>query len=89
MTVSQNQSEMVLDKDERKALNLNDKAEAVYRQNQAIWENTYVINPEEPTRAVIPWVHSRKKRGIFTVGCRACATARASTPWALYGRGLG
>ena len=86
MTVSQ--SEMVLDTDEMKALHLNDKAEAMYQQNRAIWENTYVINPEEPTGAIIPWVQSKKRHGIFCVGCRACAAARTLTPWAMYRRGL-
>ena len=79
---------MVLDMDDRKALNMNAKAEATYQKNQPIWENTYVIDPDEPTGAINSWVDSKKRNGIFTVGCRACAAARALTPWALYGRGL-
>ena len=69
-------------------MRLNEELEAMYQQNRASWENTYVINPDEPTGAIIPWVNSTKTHGVFRIGCRACAAARALTPWALYGRGL-
>ena len=39
---------MVLDTDERKALHVNAKAEAMYQKNWTSWEKTYVINPDDP-----------------------------------------
>ena len=68
---------MVLD-----AMSLNAKAEAKFERSRAVYEAKYVINPDVPDS--MPWVHTKKVQGIWVVGCRPCAAARMSSPWAAY-----